>query len=208
MVSSERIKTNRMLLSNSGLWNEFHINKTRDSQETQKYYNLISNLLDQQLSASRKWLSSREARTYYIGEVEYTREIFQALDDEWEDILNQHYDSVEELIEQIYNTGKQKGYRDIQERLTFTNTDKKALDFLRQYNFHLIRKLSNDLRANVKNTITQGVIEGENPYSLANKIVGLGVKPLEGSTLSAKQRAVMIAKTEVSRAQNTGILQS
>ena len=206
--TSEQIETDKLLLSCTGLWEEFRINKTKDPINVQEYYNLISNLLDQQLNHSRMWLSSPQAKEYYYAEMQRQKEILQSLDMEWEDLLEQTYESVDDLIERVYELGKQKGYNDIKEKLVFTDTDKEALDFVRQYNFQLIRKLSNDLRSSVKKTITQAVATGENPYSLANKIVELGVKPLEGSTLSAKQRAVMIAKTEVSRAQNTGILQS
>ena len=206
--TSEQIETDKLLLSCTGLWEEFRINKTKDSINVQEYYNLISNLLDQQLNHSRMWLSSPQAKEYYYAEMQRQKEILQSLDMEWEDLLEQTYESVDDLIERVYELGKQKGYNDIKEKLVFTDTDKEALDFVRQYNFHLIRKLSNDLRSSVKKTITQAVATGENPYSLANKIVELGVKPLEGSTLTPKQRAVMIAKTEVSRAQNTGILQS
>lgn len=206
--TNEEIETDKLLLSCTGLWEEFHINKTKDPINVQEYYNLISNLLDQQLNRSRMWLSSPQAKEYYYAEMQRQKEILQSLDMEWDDLLEQTYESVDDLIERVYELGKQKGYNDIKEKLVFTDTDKEALDFVRQYNFQLIRKLSNDLRGNVKKTITQAVATGENPYSLANKIVELGVKPLEGSTLSAKQRAVMIAKTEVSRAQNTGILQS
>ena len=206
--TSEQIETDKLLLSCTGLWEEFRINKTKDHINVQEYYNLISNLLDQQLNHSRMWLSSPQAKEYYYAEMQRQKEILQILDMEWDDLLEQTYESVDDLIERVYELGKQKGYNDIKEKLVFTDTDKEALNFVRQYNFHLIRKLSNDLRGTVKNTITQAVATGENPYSLANKIVELGVKPLEGSTLTPKQRAVMIAKTEVSRAQNTGILQS
>ena len=206
--TNEEIETDKLLLSCTGLWEEFRINKTKDPISVQEYYNLISNLLDKQLNHSRMWLSSPHAKEYYYAEMQRQKEILQSLDMEWDDLLEQTYESVDDLIERVYDLGKQKGYNDIKEKLVFTDTDKEALNFVRQYNFHLIRKLSNDLRGTVKNTITQAVATGENPYSLANKIVELGVKPLEGSTLTPKQRAVMIAKTEVSRAQNTGILQS
>ena len=77
-----------MLIDDLDLWDEFRINKSKDDPLTQRYYNLISNILDYQLTASRQWLSSPQARAYYLQESEYTKEIFQSLDDEWDDILN------------------------------------------------------------------------------------------------------------------------
>ena len=56
--------------------------------------------------------------------------------------------------------------------------------------------------------MTRAAIEGENPLSLAPKLLKLGVTQLPGSTFTPRQRATMIARTEISRIQNTGILQS
>ncbi len=53
MVSVERIKTNHMLLDDLGLWDEFRINKTRDSSVVQRYYNLLKELIDNQLSSTK-----------------------------------------------------------------------------------------------------------------------------------------------------------
>ena len=53
--TSEQIETDKLLLSCTGLWEEFRINKTKDPINVQEYYNLISNLLDQQLNRSRMW---------------------------------------------------------------------------------------------------------------------------------------------------------
>ncbi len=208
MVSAERIKTNHMLIDDLDMWGEFRINKSRDSTGTQKYYNIISEIIDQQLNAGKQWLNSTESKDYFFEEAKYQQGIFQSLEDEWEEILQNNYHHVDDLIEEVYNQGKLKGYNDIRRRLVFTDTDREALKFVRHYNFQLIRSLSNDLRANVKNTITKGIATGENPYNVANELLELGVTRLPGSTFTPKQRAVMIAKTEVSRAQNTGILQS
>lgn len=208
MVSAERIKTNHMLIDDLDMWGEFRINKSRDSTGTQKYYNIISEIIDQQLNAGKQWLNSTEAKDYFFEEAKYQQGIFQSLEDEWETILQNNYHHIDDLIEEVYNQGKLKGYNDIRRRLVFTDTDREALKFVRHYNFQLIRNLSNDLRANVKKTITKRIATGENPYNVANELLELGVTRLPGSTFTPKQRAVMIAKTEVSRAQNTGILQS
>ena len=79
---------------------------------------------------------------------------------------------------------------------------------MREYNFALIRKLDNDTRDHIRNIITSSVIAGENPRKVAPKIMDTVGTRLEGSTFTPAQRAVMIARTEISRTQNTGILQS
>ena len=124
--TNEEIETDKLLLSCTGLWEEFRINKTKDSINVQEYYNLISNLLDQQLNRSRMWLSSPQAKEYYYAEMQRQKEILQSLDMEWDDLLEQTYESVDDLIERVYELGKQKGYNDIKEKLVFTDTDKEA----------------------------------------------------------------------------------
>lgn len=96
----------------------------------------------------------------------------------------------------------------MREHIKFSDTDKLALEFVREYNFALIRKLDNDTRDHIRNIITSSVISGENPRSVVPKIMDTVGTRLEGSTFTPAQRAVMIARTEISRVQNTGILQS
>lgn len=94
------------------------------------------------------------------------------------------------------------------ESLRYTPTDRLAFAFARNYNYGLIQNLSNDLQDAIKNRMTQAAIQGENPYSLAPRLLELGLEPLPDSTFTARERAVLIARTETSRIQNTGILQS
>lgn len=207
MISEERIKTNHLLLNELDYWEELDI-KNNDDPHVNKHYREIMQLINQQLDNSIEWLDSQEAKDYFYGEMQYQKDIFELMESQWDRILNGKYDKIEDIINEVYDYGKIKGYQDIQSRIRYTEADKLALTHIRNYNFKLIRKLDNELRRSIKNQIFQGVMQGENPNNIASKLVKLGVERLPNSTLSPRQRAVMIAKTEVSRAQNTGILQS
>ena len=207
MVSEERIKTNLILMDSLDYWDELTV-KAIDDEETLRYYNLLTTLINTQLENGIKWLKSDEARRYFFNEAEYEKEIFEKLESQWDRILSQKYETIEDLLEEVYDYGKAQGYSDIRSRIRYTDTDKLALTNVRNYNFNLIRKLDGELRRAIKNKILEGVVGGENPRKLAPKLVNLGVEPLPNSTLSPNQRATMIARTEVARAQNTGILQS
>ena len=207
MISEERIKTNHMLLTELDMWDEFTVKSIND-EWTLRYYNYIMNLLNSQVDEAINWLDSDDARELFFGEAKYQQELFRALEDEWDEILESKYPSVEALLDEVYRRGKSKGYAEMREHIRFTDTDKLALDIVRNYNFHLISKLDNDTRNQIKNIITSAVLSGENPRSLAPKIRDTVGTRLEGSTFTPMQRATMIAKTEISRAQNTGILQS
>lgn len=207
MVSEERIKTNLLLMDELDMWDEFTVKAIND-EWTLRYYNHIMNLLNSQVDESIKWLDSEEARQLFYDEAEYQYGLFQSLEDEWDTILENKYDSIEALLQEVYNRGKAKGYAEMREHIRFTDTDKLALEFVTSYNFALIRRLDNDTREQIKNNITSAVLSGENPRSIAPEIRDTLGTRLEGSTFTPTQRAVMIARTEISRAQNTGILQS
>ena len=206
-IEEERIKTNLLMLDYFDMWDDFHFKSINDTK-TLRYYNLISNLIDTQLDATIKWLDSQEAREYFTGESEYQKEVFESLENEWDEILFTKYQSVEALLDEVYRRGKAQGYTDMRERVRYTEADKHALAFVRDYNFELIQRLSDDTTHQIKNKIISGFLAGEHPNQIAPKILSIGEERLDGSTFSPRQRATMIARTEVSRVQNTGILQS
>ena len=206
-LAHERNITTKLLIDDLDMWDEFDIRKNQDPQ-VDEYYKTLLELINQQIQNGIKWLDSDDARDYFFGEAEYQQEVFRSLEEEWDNILNDSYDNVEELLEEVYHRGKQKGYSDIKERIRYTETDKLALTFARYYNFGLITKLDNDVRNQIKNVITEGVIAGEHPSTIAPKILNVAEKQLRDSIFTPKHRATMIARTEVSRIQNTGILQS
>lgn len=207
MLSKERIKTNRLLLDDLDFWDEF-TTKSISDDDTEEFFKILDSAINEKLQKTIDWLDTEEARQYFQEDIDYRNEIFESLEEDWDEILSREYDSADELIDNIYEHGKKKGYKNIQEKLRYTNADRYALDFAKNYNFHLIQKLDGNLRGAVHDQILQSRIVGDHPYELASKIEKLGVQPLPGSTLSAQQRAVMIARTETARVQNTGILQS
>lgn len=207
MVSASKVKTNWLLLEDLEFWDEFTTKAITDPN-TEDYFKQIDQAIDDKLTETIKWLDSDEAKEYFQQEAEYQEEVFEALEDKWDDILSGEIASADELLERIYEHGKQQGYNDIRERIRYTDADRQALQFAKDYNFHLIQKLDDNLRDAIKKQVIQAVASGEHPYELAPKIQELGVQPLPGSTLSARHRAVMIARTETARMQNTGIIQS
>ena len=206
-ILREELITNHLLLDYFDMWDEFDIQKVEDPK-TIRYYNLIENHINNQIDASIRWLESDQARDYFFGEAKYQKEVFSALEDEWDEILSAKYPSVEALLDEVYQRGKAKGYSDMRERIRFTESDKLAIGIARNYNYHLIRKIDNDTRNQIKSKITEAVVTGEHPSSVAPKILNVAEEKLHGTNFTPKQRATMIARTEISRVQNTGILQS
>ena len=169
-------------------WDELTVKYTFDSFENNYFIGLMQ-LINQQLDNGVEWLQSQEARDFFYGETKYQQEVFEALESQWDRILSGKYETIDDIIEEVYDYGKIQGYQDIQSRIRYTEADKLALTNARNYNYKLIQKLDGELRRSIKNRIFQGLISGENPRAIAPKIVELGLKPLPNSTLSARQRA-------------------
>lgn len=207
MISTKRITTNRLLIDEIGLWGHYFI-KENDNDYIKEYYSQLMGLIDKTLTESIEWLDSEEAKNFFFNEVKYQQTLFDDLDESLDGILDKEFISIDALLDEVYKKGKEIGYEDIAERLKFTEADRLALQIAKDYNYMLVNNLSADLRHKVRYEMFKGLIAGEHPYEIANRLVKIGVKPLQGSTLTPKQRAVMITRTECSRMQNTGILQS
>lgn len=206
-ILREELITNHLLLDYFDMWDEFDITKVNDPK-TIRYYDLIMNLINNQIDAGIKWLDSDDARDYFFSESEYQQEVFRSLEDEWDSILEGKYNSVDALLSEVYRRGKAQGYADMREHIQYTEQDKLALEFVTNYNFGLIHNIDYDTRSQIKSKITEAAIAGEHPYTVAPKILKVVEEKLDGSNFTPRQRATMIARTEISRVQNTGILQS
>ena len=89
MISSEdRILTNQLLIEDLELEEEFTEKSLKDNIQLMKYYRLISQQIDDTLQASVKWIDSPEAKEFFFNEAYYQQEIWESLDEEWDNILS------------------------------------------------------------------------------------------------------------------------
>ena len=124
----------------------------------------------------------------------------------------QLYKPANNITSQTYKTKFNQLFTKINtkmEEITMTKNinNKHTLNFVQQYNFKIIVTPNNYPERNIKNTPIEE-INTRNHYSLANKPLQQEIKPVKCNTSTVKQRALRITKTEVSRAQNTAILQT
>ena len=206
MVSPARIKTNRLLAKAFNL-NDF-LDPTRLAHDELQYYNELTRLFDKIISHHIDWLDSPEARKVFYEKIQNNEEYFQTIDSDLDDIIRDTSLSADRIIEKIYRKGLSYGYKDINRLPVFNDACKYGLKATQEYNFELISNVSNDLRDTIKHHIFRAVAEGQTVHEVARAITDSGLKPLEGKTLTAYQRASLIARTEIARAMTTGRLQS
>ena len=206
MITQERIETNQLLMEMVGL--DLTEKSLKDNLQAERYYTLITEHIESQIQSAINWIDSDSAREFFFNDAYHQAEIWDSLEEDWDTILSGEYETIDDLLEEVYDYGKSRGYSDMAETLRYTPTDRLAFAFARNYNYGLIQNLDSDLRGAIKDRMTRAAIQGENPYSLAPHLRKLGLTQLPGSTFTPYQRAVLIARTETSRIQNTGILQS
>lgn len=206
MVSPARIQTNRLLAKAFDL-NDF-LDPTRLAHDELQYYNDLTRLFDKIISQHIDWLDSSEAQKVFYEEITNREEYFKNIDKDLDDIIQDTSLSADRIIEKIYRKGLNYGYKDINRLPVFNDACKYGLKATQEYNFELIKSVSDDLIDSIRHHIFRGVAEGQSIHEVARAITDSGLKPLENKTLTAYQRASLIARTEIARSMTTGRLQS
>lgn len=206
MTSPARIKTNHLLAKAFDL-NDF-LDPTRLAHDELQYYNDLTRLFDKTISKYIDWLDTPEARKLFYEQIKAKEEYFEAIDKDIDDIIQDTSLSADRIIEKIYNKGLQYGYKDINRLPVFNDACKYGLKATQEYNFELIQSVTDDLKESIKHHIFRGVAEGQSVHEVARAITDSGLEPLEGKTLTAYQRASLIARTEIARSMSTGRLQA
>lgn len=179
------------------------------SRAEKKYLNHLINSFDEQLIKVGNWYGSDEAQRWFRQHHDELTRFFEesGIREELQPIIESTVEGSEAYIQQFYETGARLGYSDLGATLIFTEADKEALYFLKNYNFELIKDLNKELQSGIKEVITQSVLEGNGYKETARLLLDLPLTPIN-SNISLRQRAEMIARTEHARAVNTGTMQA
>lgn len=171
----------------------------------------IKNIVNQQVKETIKLLESEEYPQEQFKTYEKKQRFLDSIQEKTEELLQQEITDINIITKKLYEEGRKQGLIDINKPLDIVwgTGDKYALQHLLTYNMGLIQKLTDDTRKDIANEIFKGVLNGESIPKIAKRIKDIpNFKPLEGTKLTANQRAMLIARTETMRAKNTGLLNS
>jgi SPP1 gp7 family putative phage head morphogenesis protein len=107
--------------------------------------------------------------------------------------------AMNDFIKHYYYKGLTEAEQKIEVNMNFV-PNQAAIDFLQNYSFGLIRDLSEETRNDLRAELQRGILQGEGSSKLAKRVKEV----METS----KKRAIMIARTESSRAENMGTLEA
>ena len=205
-MPDSRLETTRLLAKVFNI--EDFLSPDSLSHDELNYYHNITRVLDSHIDKYVDWLGTPEAQEAFYQESVQRKEYFQSIDDDLDAIIDNHKLTADKIIEKIYRRGLKKGYTEISRRPVFNDACKYGLKATQDYNFELITNLSDDLRESIKHDIFKGIAEEKSIHEVARSITDAGLKPLKDKTLTAYQRASLIARTEISRSMSTGRLQA
>lgn len=205
--TEERIKTNKLLMDICNFNKDLFDTSTLSSDEI-RYYNKITDGFNKQIQFFIDWLDSDEAKRIFQDYTRYNEQAFNNIDEYTQEIIENTKLTSDEIINKLYDTGLTNGYKEIRRTKHYNDATKYGLKFLQDYNFSLITNVNEDLKKHIKAQIFNGIVSGETMPEVAQKILHAHETSLTGKTLSARQRAMMIARTETARAMTQGRLQS
>lgn len=206
-TTEHRISTNKLLMDILEFDKALFDNSTLSDDEI-KYFDSIIEGFNNQTQFYTDWLDSDEARRIFYENEEYNEQTFSKIDDKVKEIVNDTSLTADEIISRIYDSGLEAGADEIKRTKYYNDATKYGLSFLQNYNFELISNINTDLANHIRAEIFTGIAAGEGMPEVAQRILAATDNSLTGKTLSAKQRAMMIARTETARAMTQGRLQS
>ena len=216
MNSENFITVNEDLFDNllmKSLQHEHHheipVVTTKDMTTSQKdYSNAIKDKLDQQISVSQDWLETDSAdasfETKNLGAV-----VIYDLEVQMNEKLYGETASIENPLKNGYETGKETGAEQISRTAVYREVDVKVQNIIENYNWTVLKSLSDDTRVEIFSTIYQGIINDystDDVYEQLDYLMENGA--IGGNSMSPNSRANMISVTELARCINSGIMQS
>jgi len=174
-------------------------------QGATEFWKLIDSLLDKQVTISKEHVLAASKNTDL--NFEYLRQIYPDIDN----IIQEAVPDIRTYTEKFYAAGKNAGFSDMGVKAFTGAADTNAMFHLTNYNFELIRKLTDDLASGVRQEVWQGVARDRGMKEIAKRIEKVpDLVPLQrgNRVWTIAERAKLQAHTESTRARHQGLYMS
>lgn len=168
--------------------------------EQNRYESAVRNMLESHITITKTAVEDAAAANLERWD------FVQALEPSYKAIYEKSGEEVHNIVNDLYLEGKEKGFEETAIEKFFTLADFQALQFTREYNFELIKNMSDDLRQTIGGEVFAAKLRGDSMPQLAKRIEALGIEPIRagGRMLTIEERAMLIARTETARAAMQG----
>ena len=151
--------------------------------DEQAYFESIVKCIDDQLKVTSDWLGSDEAKEFFKQNQDEINQFFKDsdLNATIDELLEESDGDAEEFIKRFYQKGSQRGYDDIDRKLSYTPADTDALQHLIDYNYDLIKDVGWEFKSGLSLTLMNGALSGKNPLQLVQEIEKLPLTPINSN---------------------------
>lgn len=156
----------------------------------------INEMLQEQIDEYNRVINDPKLRKRLMEQLISREELLTQFEDKTQQLLDEGYTDINDIIREVYKYGKQQGLSALNknpDNLLWGTGDRYALQHLIDYDMGLIKNVSDELRGHVADSVLHGIMQGEGIPEIANRINDIpGLEPLPGTSLTAKQRAMLI----------------
>ncbi len=166
------------------------------------YYSTFMETFKQAIEKTMDWWDMEETKIFF-QEQQYRLTTFfneSGIADEWNSFVEERATHGADIVEQIYDYA-----RDVRQEsaiVPYTSVERISLNELCDYNYELIKDVTQQQIRGIRECLIQDFAEGRNSKrtEILEKLEQIQLEPIH--TFSAEQRARMIARTEVNRITN------
>ena len=171
-----------------------------------EYLALLLAICSIPLDTGIQWLNSPEGVSS-LATSNLKPDFFDSIDNTITSAVTTNYPDVSSILENSYTLGRNAGFEILKRPQVTGTADKFTLSYIEQYNFGKIRNLTEEMKNELRDVLSRGVIENKSLETLTEEIKQIGIKPLNGKS-NAQARSASIARTELTRSRVAGKLQA
>lgn len=171
------------------------------------YWNFFKETFEESVKKTLEWWVTDEARQFYQERQGRITNFFNSsgISEEWSSFVEERATRGADITEQIYDYAKEVRMAD--DVLPYTQSEIDGLNLLCDYEYELIKNVTEEQIQGIRECLIQDFAEGRNSTQteILNKLEQIQLEPIH--TFSPEQRARMIARTETSRITNRATLE-
>ena len=156
------------------------------------FHKLIESLLNQHVEIATDYIKEAEATSIMKAD------FLQGIEPQLTDLVYSSAPDIAGYVKEFYDLGKENGFKDMGVDAFTGQSDIHALYTLTQYDFGLVRNLTDDLKNEIQYCIWNGVAESQGIPTIAEALQNTTLESLQvgNRVIDIPTRAMMIAKTE------------